>query len=460
MTKEERFEKYKRKLIDGDIVAVGNSNYDLNQRGYEMFIDQQNEIIRQIKEKDEISNEDVLKILKIKKGMEESVNYTNVSYGRTDFSDDSNRYQNYINEFKVALALKNNPTIATHFGDDLDNRSSIHVLEKWAKENGIIDEKETINVERVPAGQVKEGIVNVDTGGHKGSSYENETIVIDGNPKEGVKSAIEEINGTFRDVYVPTQILECADALPSKTSILDTKSGMSLQKFASMDKVFEMAEDKALTRELTEEELEKYNLVDAQKEQQKIVDDAKEKISAYTKVLSNGEKIVVSPEFIKAGSLVAYETGINYYASVDNHKSGTGITMAINAKPGKQLPENIKEYGNGIVKKLEKEDGTSGAFVHPNGSMFLVGGPKNPDVKLEMTQEEAMSEITQLFVEYSDKSLDKDILQELKENMAKTEELISKNAKSDIMIMDAKELKSDVQKEVKSLESKKDDKNI
>ena len=235
---------------------------------------------------------------------------------------------------------------------------------------------------------------------------------------------------------------------------------MSLQKFASIEKVFEMAEDKALTKVLTDEELEKYGLVEAQKEQQKIVDDAKEKIEKYTKVLSNGEKIVVSPEFIKAGSLVAYETGINYYASIDKHKSGEGVTMAINVKPGNKLPDNIKEYGNGIVKQLENEDGTSGAFVHPNGSMFVVGGPKNPDVKLNMTQEEAMSEITQLFVEYSDKSVDKNILQELQENIAKNEELISKNAKSDLMLMSAKELKDDVQKEVKSLENKKDDKNI
>ena len=459
MTKEEKFQKYKRQLIGSEVTPVGVDVYDLNQRGYEYGVEQQNEIITQIIEKDEITNDDVLKVLKIKKEAEEMGNYTNMSY-TVDFSSRASVYQDCINEFKVALALINNPTIATHFGDDLDNRASIHALENWAKENGIIDENESINVERVPAGQVKEGIVNVDTGGHKGSNYESETIVIDGNPEKGVKSAVEEIYRTFGNVYIPTQILECADALPTKTSVLDTRSGMSLQKFASIEKVFEMAEDKALTKVLTDEELEKYGLVEAQKEQQKIVDDAKEKIEKYTKVLSNGEKIVVSPEFIKAGSLVAYETGINYYASIDKHKSGEGVTMAINVKPGNKLPDNIKEYGNGIVKQLENEDGTSGAFVHPNGSMFVVGGPKNPDVKLNMTQEEAMSEITQLFVEYSDKSVDKNILQELQENIAKNEELISKNAKSDLMLMSAKELKDDVQKEVKSLENKKDDKNI
>ena len=71
------------------------------------------------------------------------------------------------------------------------------------------------------------------------------------------------------------------------------------------------------------------------------------------------------------------------------------------------LPENIKEYGQEIVEQLKNEDGSSGAFLHPNGSMFVVGGPKNPDVKLDKTQEEVMNEISQLFKEYSDKEIEK-----------------------------------------------------
>ena len=207
---------------------------------------------------------------------------------------------------------------------------------------------------------------------------------------------------------IPEQILECADALPTKISVFDTRSGMSLQKFADIETVFKMAEDGLLTRELTDEELEKFGLTEAQKQQQQIVDDAKEKVEKYSQILSNGEKIVVSPEFIKAGSLVAYESGINYYASVDKHKSGEGVTMAINAKEGHKLPDNIKEYGKEIVEELKNEDGTSGAFLHPNGSMFVVGGPKNPDVKLNKTQDEAMNEISSLFNEYSDKMMEKE----------------------------------------------------
>ena len=157
MTKEEKFQKYKRQLIGSEVTPVGVDVYDLNQRGYEYGVEQQNEIITQIIEKDEITNDDVLKVLKITKEAEEMGNYTNMSY-TVDFSSRASVYQDCINEFKVALALINNPTIATHFGDDLDNRASIHALENWAKENGIIDENESINVERVPAVQVKEGM--------------------------------------------------------------------------------------------------------------------------------------------------------------------------------------------------------------------------------------------------------------------------------------------------------------
>ena len=40
-----------------------------------------------------------------------------------------------VNE-QLIKKIKETKTVVTHFGDDLDNRASIHVLEKWAKENG------------------------------------------------------------------------------------------------------------------------------------------------------------------------------------------------------------------------------------------------------------------------------------------------------------------------------------
>ena len=347
--------------------------------------------------------------------------------------------------------LKDTKTVVTHFGDDLDNRSSIYALEKWARENGILEEDETITVERVPAGKVKEGFINLDTGGHIGCREDEETIVIDGNPKEGIKSAIQALVERL-NIQVPNQILEIADAMPTKISPFDTRSGLSLQKYTNIENVFEMAKEELLDKELTDEQLEKYGLMEAQKSQQKIVDEAVEKIKKYTKELSNGESVVISPEFIKAGSIIAYEMGINYFASIDAHKSGQGITFAINAKPGKVLPGNVREYGNKLVEQYKNQDGTSGVFVHPNNSMVVAGGPKNPDFKIDMSKEDMINKIDVLFKEYAREDLKKQIEQEDKMK----NKLLNEN-----IILDEKENQAkDLEKEVQGLNKKNIDKSI
>lgn len=354
-------------------------------------------------------------------------------------------------EYLIALKLKENPTVATHFGDDLDNRSCTYVLEHWAKENGIIDENESLNVERVPAGKIMDGVVNVDTGGHKGCKFED-TIVIDGNPPYGSKSAIEELSKLL-DVKVPEQILECADAMPTKTSIFDTRSGMSLQKFTTTENVFKMARNGLLTKELSDKELEEYGLMEAHKSQQEIVDKAVEKVNKYSKTLCNGEKIVIAPEFIKAGSLVAYESGINYYASVDKHfdseRNENGSTFAINAKPGKKLPDNIKDFGNSLVEKYKDETGASGVFLHPNGSMLVAGGPKNPDFKIEMGQEEIMNDLSLLFDEYAKEDLEKQVSENLDNIDSRIYESIKNEDKIEKSEVLAKEVKEEIDKKSK-----------
>ena len=337
--------------------------------------------------------------------------------------------------------LKDTKTVVTHFGDDLDNRSSIYALEKWARENGILEEDETITVERVPAGKVKEGFINLDTGGHIGCREDEETIVIDGNPKEGIKSAIQALVERL-NIQVPNQILEIADAMPTKISPFDTRSGLSLQKFTSIENVFEMAKEELLDKELTDEQLERYGLVEAQKSQQKTIDEAVEKIKKYTKELSNGESVVISPEFIKAGSIVAYEMGINYFASVDEHKSGQGVTFAINAKPGKVLPDKIREYGNNLVEKYKNQDGTSGVFVHPNKTMLVAGGPKNPDFKIDMSKEDMMNKIDELFSTYAREDLKRQIVEE--EN--RKNKLLNENIALDEKEGQAKDLEREAQK--------------
>ena len=118
--------------------------------------------------------------------IDEPYTYRNISY-------EVDRMLDEVENIKAKLA--ETKTVVTHFGDDLDNKSATYALEKWAKEQGILKEDENLQVDRVPAGKVKEGMLNVDTGGHRGSRQEDDgTLVIDGNPAEGIKSASEAIN--------------------------------------------------------------------------------------------------------------------------------------------------------------------------------------------------------------------------------------------------------------------------
>ena len=292
--------------------------------------------------------------------------------------------------------IKEDKTIVTHFGDDLDNKSSIYALEKFLKKMGVLQQGENLNVERVPAGQVKEGRINIDTGGHTGNKIDEDknTIVIDGDPKNGVKSACQSLSKI--GIYVPEQICELADTRPARVSALDSRSGLALVRYLSGEQAFKLAENELLDKTLTDEQLEKYGLTQAHEKQQKVIDAAVEKINKYTAELPNGEKVVLSPEQIVAGSGVAYEMGIPYYASTNQHldKDGNpdGVTFAISCKPGMKLPAEILEYGKQLVEQYRIDEKTSGVFVNPNGELIVAGGPKNPNFKIEGHTPETMLE--------------------------------------------------------------------
>ena len=284
---------------------------------------------------------------------------------------------------RIAEKLKETKTVVTHFGYDLDNISSTYALELWTKELGILNEDEKLTIERIPAGRVKEGFLNVDTGGHTGNRFEEDTIVIDGDPKNGVNSA----SASLREIIgiVPEQIAELADTRPSRINVFETRTGLALMKYLTPDKVFELAEAGLLDKQLTDEQLEQYGLKEGHEKQEAIVQTAKSKVEEYT----------------NAGSAVAYEMGINYYSSVSEHKDKEGnvdgVTFAITSKPGVKLPEEVLEYGKELVEEFRIDERTSGAFVNPNGQMVVIGGPKNPEVKLEATQEEALNTIAEKF---------------------------------------------------------------
>ena len=325
-------------------------------------------------------------------------------------------------QISMAKKIAETKTVVTHFGQDLDNVSSTYALELWAKQKGILDENEKLKIDRVPAGKVKEGYLNVDTGGHTGSEFGDDTIVIDGDPKQGINSA----SATLREIIgiIPKQIAEVADTRPAKISILETRTPLSLMRYLTPEKMFELAEKVPLGEPLSDEQLEEYGLVEAHAKQQGIIDKATEKINQYTVELPNGEKIVLAKEQITAGSGIAYELGIPYYASANQHldKEGNpdGVTFAISCKPGMKLPEKVTEFGNELVEQYRIDEKTSGVFVHPNGQMIVAGGPKNPDFKIEgYTLETILEQIENSFEQ--DRSEKHDI-QEVKEVVEQLQE--------------------------------------
>lgn len=314
--------------------------------------------------------------------------------GEVDFK---RSYQDRMKDRDELLQqLIQNKAIATHFGDDLDNKSSIYAIERFLRTLGVLEQNENLTVERVPAGQVKEGFVNIDTGGHRGNRTDNETrtIVIDGDPSNGIKSACQSLSKL--GIYVPKQICKLADSRPTHVSALDSRSGLALVRYLSGKQAFDLAENNLLDKTLTDEQLERYGLTEAHIKQQQIINSAVEKINKYTVELPNGEKIVLAPEQITAGSSIAYEMGIPYYASTNKHFDSEGkpdgVTFAISCKPGMKLPKEILDYGKQLVEQYRIDERTSGVFINPNEQLIVAGGPKNPNFKIEGHTPESMLE--------------------------------------------------------------------
>lgn len=288
---------------------------------------------------------------------------------------------------KIVESLMDSPTVVTHYGDDLDNKSSIEAIKRFAIKIKALKNSEELKIERVPAGKVKEGFLNVDTGGHKGNRSDNETktIVIDGDTRNGIKSACQSLSNL--GIYVPEQICELADARPIHISALDSRSGLALVRYLSGEQTFNLAENHLLDKSLTDKQLQEYGLTEAHTKQQKIIDSAVEKINKYTETLPTGEKMVFAPEQIIAGSSIAYEMGIPYYASAQQHfdaeNNPDGVTFAITCKSGMELPKEILEYGKQLVEKYRRDERSSEVFIHPNNQLIVAGGSKNPNFKIE-----------------------------------------------------------------------------
>lgn len=269
--------------------------------------------------------------------------------------------------------------IVTHFGDDLDNRFAVEALKRAGFEIPVID--------RTPAGQPIPGRVNIDVGAPDCSKpitlKDNGTIIID-HHYSGHKNTLEILQ-KYLDIYVPEEAVELADS-PAEQDPLQYRTGLSLARYMDNNLLWQLAEEKKLSKELTDEELEKYGLKEAAEEQKKIIDDA---VSIIQQSGFPGKKAVIVNQFIKAGSQIAYALGYDIYASVQEHQNG-GVTFAVTAKPGTVLPDGIISWAENI-----RENYGNGVFIKPDCTMVVAGGPKNPDFSVPLTFEEIKEKIYQ-----------------------------------------------------------------
>lgn len=346
----------------------------------------------------------------IKKYLEKAGLYYGISIEILNSPEMLELTRDNINEYiidTIADLIEKTGTVVTHFGDDLDNKASIYAIQQWAEDNDLIKIGHPLKVIRVPAGQIKDGYLNIDTGGHKGIRGKiGKTIVIDGDLEHGVKSACEALSKL--EIYVPEQIVELADTSPNRVSSLDSRSALSLVRYLNGEQVFKLAEAGLLDKTLSDEQIEEFDLVEAHNKQQQIIDNAVQKIKKYTIQMPNGEKIVLAPEQILGGSAIAYEMGINYYVSTATHldkdKNPDGITFAIASKPGTRLPEEVLDYGRELQEEYRIDRETSGIFVSPNGQMVVAGGFKNPDFRIpNETIDGILSKIKEKFIRKSNK---------------------------------------------------------
>ena len=300
---------------------------------------------------------------------------------------------------KIAQNLIEHKKLITHFGDDLDNKSSVYAIEEWARKMGIIKEDEKLNVERVRAGETRSEGINLDTGGHKGCSFDKETIIIDGGLQDTSTAAALSRLG----IYVPEQIVKMADKPSTDVSPLEYRTGLALVRYLDGPNTFKLAEDGKLDQILDDDDLEKYELLEASKKQKAIIDKAVKEIEENGIELPNGEKAVVAGKRILGGSPIAYALGYNYFCSVEGSEGEEDrCTFAIAARPGTKLPISVQQLGERLIEQYKREDGTSDVFMNSQKNMLVAGGPKNPEFGVETSKEE-MIELLRDLLQIDDK---------------------------------------------------------
>ena len=295
--------------------------------------------------------------------------------------------------------LKKKPKIAIQQGNNLDINASIYAIQKFLIDNGIIQNKEELEVVRIKAGMFEPNALNIDTGSLNGIAIKNLKINADENL--GEKSACSIL--ARLGFYVPKQIIENADVVYDK-KILNSRYGLVLARQLKDEKLFEFAEsirketgEPLITSFLTDDEIQKFGLTDFYQKRKKDIDEAQSIISENIYYLPNNKKIAIIPRFLNYGSFIAYSQKIDYYCSIGKGKENAGITFAITSNPhtgNGKLPKELIDFGYALRSQYSIEEFDSGVFVSQNYDKIIAGGPKNQDFTIyaNMDSNEALEQ--------------------------------------------------------------------
>lgn len=285
-----------------------------------------------------------------------------------------------MNKQVIVDRLRRDGVVVTHFGDDLDNVASIEALRQ---ETGL-----ELRVERVPAGQFKPGRVNIDTGGHRGSWQRGDTLVIDGD-SQGIRSTVMQLSLLGFDI--PAPLVKLADVKVVDRKLLDPRYGLNLVRHLAPGMLFRFAEEGLLEKSLTDQELEKYNLVEAYRSQRETILQGLDEVERF-----RFGDVVVAEKYIPMGSAIAYALGCSFYASISPHKKG-GVTFAITSRPDRTLPGRVLRWGRRLSREYRIDENSSFVYVSRDNTMVIAGGAKNPDFSIPWTVSETSKKIKKLF---------------------------------------------------------------
>jgi len=156
-------------------------------------------------------------------------------------------------------ALDETKTIVTREDEDLDNKASIYAIENWLKNLRFLSKDETLTIEKVPKGNVKQGFFNIDIGKNEGNELDkNGTVVIDKDTNIGIKSTSQELE--ILGIPIPEQIIKLTT---QNTNEFNSRAPMSFIEFLTGEQIFSLADNWLLDKELSDEQLEKYGLIEA-----------------------------------------------------------------------------------------------------------------------------------------------------------------------------------------------------